>query len=69
MTQQRPLTSVTGKDAAGAGALLLAVNAVCAGVGALVGELVGALVPLLLVGFFIGFFLGIAVVANRFRNL
>ena len=66
MTQQRPLT---GRDAAGAGALLLSVNAVCAGVGALIGELVGALVPLLLVGFFIGFFLGIAVVANRFRNL
>jgi hypothetical protein len=66
MTQQRPLT---GRDAAGAGALLLAVNAVCAGVGALIGDLVGALVPLLLAGFFIGFFLGIAVVANRFRNL
>jgi hypothetical protein len=69
MKQQRPLTSVTGKDAAGAGALLLAVNALCAGVGALIGDLVGALVPLLLVGFFIGFFLGIAVVAKRFRTL
>ena len=66
MTQQRPLT---GRDAAGAGALLLSVNAMCAGAGALIGELVGALVPLLLVGFFIGFFLGIAVVADRFRNL
>lgn len=66
MTQQRPLT---GRDAAGAGALLLAVNALCAGAGALLGELVGALVPLLLVGFFVGFFLGIAVVAKRFRNL
>lgn len=66
MTQQRPLT---GRDAAGAGALLLSVNAACAGVGALIGDLIGALVPLLLVGFFIGFFLGIAVVANRFRNL
>ena len=66
MTQQRPLT---GGDAAGAGALLLSVNALCAGAGALLGEVVGALVPLLLVGFFIGFFLGIAVVAKRFRNL
>jgi hypothetical protein len=66
MTQQRPLT---GKDAAGAGALLLAVNAMCAGVGALIGDLVGAVIPLLLAGFFIGFFLGIAVVAKRFRNL
>jgi hypothetical protein len=69
MTQQRPLTPVTGKDAAGAGALLLSVNALCAGAGALIGDLVGALVPLLLVGFSIGFFLGIAVVANRFRHL
>jgi hypothetical protein len=66
MTQQRPLT---GRDAAGAGALLLSVNALCTGVGPLIGELVGALVPLLLAGFFIGFFLGIKVVANRFRNL
>jgi len=66
MTQQRPLT---GRDAAGAGALLLSVNALCAGAGAAIGELVGALVPLLLVGFFIGFFLGIAVVSKRFRNL
>jgi hypothetical protein len=66
MTEQRPLT---GKDAAGAGALLLAVNALCAGVGALIGEIAGALVPLLLAGFFIGFFAGIAVVAKRFRTL
>jgi hypothetical protein len=66
MTVKRPLT---GRDAAGAGALLLAVNLICAGAGAGLGALVGALVPLLLVGFFIGFFLGIAVVANRFRNL
>jgi hypothetical protein len=67
MTSGRP--RVTGRDAAGAGALLLAVNAVGAGVGAGIGAAVGALVPLLLVGFFIGFFGGIAVVAKRFRNL
>jgi hypothetical protein len=66
MTAHRPLT---GKDAAGAGALLLAVNLMFAGVGAGIGALVGALVPLLLVGFFIGFFAGIAVVAKRFRTL
>jgi hypothetical protein len=66
MTAHRPLT---GRDAAGAGALLLSVNAMGAGAGAGIGALVGALVPLLLVGFFIGFFLGIAVVANRFRHL
>mgnify|MGYP007135468625 CR=1 FL=1 len=66
MTAHRPLT---GRDAAGAGALLMAVNLVCAAAGAGIGALVGALVPLLLAGFFIGFFLGIAVVAKRFRTL
>ena len=66
MPLNRPLT---GRDAAGAGALLLAVNLICAAAGAGLGALFGAVVPLLLVGFFIGFFLGIAVVANRFRNL
>ncbi len=60
---------VTGRDAAGAGALLMSVNLVCAGVGAGIGALVGAVVPLLLVGFFIGFFGGIAVVSKRFRHL
>jgi hypothetical protein len=60
---------ITGRDAAGAGGLMLAVNAMCAGVGAGLGALVGAVVPLLLVGFFVGFFLGIRVVANRFREL
>lgn len=67
MTNSRP--PVTGKDAAGAGALMLAVNAVCAAVGAGVGALVHAVIPLLLLGFFIGFFLGIRVVARRFRGL
>jgi hypothetical protein len=60
---------VTGRDAAGAGALLLAVNVVCAGLGAGLGAIVGAVVPLALAGFFIGFFVGIAVVARRFRDL
>jgi len=60
---------MTGRDAAGAGALLLAVNALCAGIGAGVGALVGALVPLLLAGFGIGFFIGIGVVIKRFRHL
>jgi hypothetical protein len=67
MTDRRPI--VTGRDAAGAGALLLSVNAICAAIGAGLGALVGAVVPLLLAGFFIGFFLGIAVVAKRFRTL
>lgn len=67
MTNRRRPPS--GSDAAGAGALLLSVNLICAGVGAGLGALVGALVPLLLVGFFVGFFVGIFVVAKRFRNL
>lgn len=58
---------MTGRDAAGAGFLLLAVNAVCAGIGAGIGALVGAVVPLLIVGFFIGFGVGIWVVIKRFR--
>ncbi len=67
MTNHRP--PFTGRDAAGAGALLLSVNLMCAGVGAAIGALIGALVPLLLVGFFLGFFVGIRVVTNRFRGL
>jgi hypothetical protein len=67
MTNSRP--PLTGRDTAGAGALLLAVNSMCAGAGAGLGALVGAVVPLALIGFFVGFFLGIAVVAKRFRDL
>ena len=60
---------MTGRDAAGAGFLLLAVNLICAGIGAGIGALVGALVPLLIAGVLIGFFAGIAVVIQRFRDL
>jgi hypothetical protein len=67
MTNSRP--PVSGRDAAGAGALMLSVNVLCAAIGAGIGALVNAVVPLLLVGFFIGFFLGIRVVARRFRGL
>lgn len=67
MTNSRP--PVTGRNVAGAGALLLAVNAICAAIGAGVGALVDAVVPLALAGFFIGFFLGIRVVAKRFHDL
>jgi hypothetical protein len=67
MTDRRPV--LTGRDAAGAGALLMAVNLLCAGVGAGVGVLVGALVPLLLAGFFVGFVVGVGVVINRFSKL
>ena len=67
MTNRRP--PLSGRDVAGAGALLLSVNLICAAIGAGIGALVGALVPLLLLGFFVGFFLGIYVVADRFRDL
>jgi len=60
---------LTDRDAAGAGALMLATNVLCAAVGAGIGALVGALLPLLLVGFCLGFFVGIAVVIKRFRYL
>jgi hypothetical protein len=67
MTNSRP--PFTGRDAAGAGALLLSVNLVCAGVGTGIGAVVGAAVPLALAGFLVGFFLGIRVVAKRFRGI
>jgi hypothetical protein len=67
MTKTPP--TLSGRDAAGAGALLLSVNVMCAGVGAALGALLGAVVPLALAGFGVGFFLGIAVVAKRFRHL
>jgi hypothetical protein len=67
MTNRRP--PLSGRDVAGAGALLLSVNLICAAIGAGIGALVGAVVPLLLLGFCVGFFLGIYVVAERFRDL
>lgn len=67
MSNSRP--PIGGRDVAGAGALLLSVNLVCAGVGAGIGVLLGAFIPLLLAGFFVGFFLGIYVVARRFHDL
>jgi hypothetical protein len=59
---------MTGRDVAGAGFLMLAVNLLCAAIGAGIGALVGALVPLLIVGFLIGFFAGIAFIIRRFRD-
>ena len=64
---RRPV--VTGRDVAGAGALMFSANLLCAGVGAGIGALVGALVPMAVAGFLIGFFVGIYVVINRFRDL
>ena len=67
MTNSRP--PITGSDVAGAGALMLAANLTCAGIGAAIGALVGALVPLAVVGFLIGFLVGIRVVVNRFHDI
>jgi hypothetical protein len=64
-----PRRPITGRDAAGAGMLMLSVNLIGAAAGAGIGALIGAVVPLLLVGFAIGFFVGIRVGANRFRHL
>jgi F0F1-type ATP synthase assembly protein I len=66
MTNGRP--PLTGRDAAGAGALMLAVNLFCAGIGAGLGALAGSVPAGLLPGFFIGFVLAIFVVAKRFRD-
>jgi hypothetical protein len=67
MTNSGP--SFSGRDAAGAGALMLSVNAICTAVGAGLGALVGAVVPLLLAGFLVGFLLGVRVVSRRFKDL
>jgi hypothetical protein len=60
---------VTGRDVAGAGALMLSVNLMCAAAGAGLGALLGAAVPLGLAGFLIGFLLAVRVVARRFHDL
>ena len=57
---------MTGRDAAGAGFLMLAVNGLCAAIGAGIGAAVGALVPGLIAGFLIGFGLAIRFVVKRF---
>jgi hypothetical protein len=67
MSSSRP--PVTGRDVAGAGALMLSANLLCAAVGLGVGELAGAPVPVAIAGFLIGFFVGIGVVAKRFHDL
>ena len=59
-------TLMTGRDVAGAGMLLLAINLFCAGIGAGIGAAVGALVPLLIAGFLIGFVAGIAFIIRYF---
>ena len=60
---------VTGRDVAGAGALMLSVNLLCAGRRRGIGALLGAAVPLAMAGFLIGFLVGMRVVARRFRDV
>jgi hypothetical protein len=60
---------VTGRDVAGAGALMLSVNAMCAAVGYGIGAVLGAAVPLAIAGFLIGFLVGLRVVARRFGDV
>ncbi|MGZ4167560.1 MAG: hypothetical protein ACXVRW_10695 [Solirubrobacteraceae bacterium] len=59
---------MTGKDVAGAGALLLSANLMCAAVGAGIGALFGVALAGGIVGFLIGFVVGINVVIRRFRD-
>lgn len=67
MTKSRQ--PMTGRGVAGAGALMLSVNLLCAAVGAGIGALVGATVPIAIAGFLLGFMVGIRVVAKRFHDL
>jgi hypothetical protein len=60
---------MTGRDVAGAGALMLSVNLLCAAVGAGIGVLVGAAMTLAIIGFLIGFLMGIWIVAKRFHDV
>jgi hypothetical protein len=61
--------TITGRDVAGAGALMLSANLLCAGVGAGLGAVLGITVPLAVAGFLVGFFVGIYVVSKRFREI
>jgi hypothetical protein len=61
--------SITGRDVAGAGMLMLSANLLCAAVGAGVGALLGAAAPMAVAGFLVGFFVGIYVVVKRFRDI
>jgi hypothetical protein len=67
MTNSRP--PVTGRDVAGAGALLLSVNALCVAIGLGIGELAGQPVWCAVAGLLVGFLVGLRVVIGRFRDL
>jgi putative Mn2+ efflux pump MntP len=61
--------SISGRDVAGAGALMLSVNLLCAAIGYGIGAIFGAAVALAIIGFLIGFLLGIWYVIERFKDI
>ena len=63
------MSKTPGRDAAGAGALLIATILACAGIGLAIGALVGAPAALGIVGGFVGVGGGFWVVYRRFRDL
>lgn len=65
MTSRPP----TVTDAAGAGALLIAVLLICAAAGYGLGSLVGSPILVGVIGLLAGFILGIAVVHARYKGL
>ena len=68
MTNSSP-PPVSGRDVAGAGALMLTVNMLCAAIGFGIGAIFGAALPVAIIGFLIGFLLGIRYVIERFRHI
>jgi hypothetical protein len=63
------VTKTPGRDAAGAGALLVATILACAGVGLGIGALIGAPAALGIAGGFVGVGGGFWIVYRRFRDL
>jgi len=63
------VSKTPGRDAAGAGALLLATILACAAIGLGIGALIGAPAALAIVGVFVGVGGGFWVVYRRFGHL
>jgi hypothetical protein len=63
------MSKTPGKDAAGAGALLIASILACAAVGLGIGALIGAPAALGIVGGFVGVGVGFRLVYGRFKDL
>ena len=63
------MSKTPGRDAAGAGALLISTILACAAVGLAIGALIGAPAALAIVGGFAGVGGGFWIVYRRFRDL